>query len=43
MMLWSARMWKTLRDELRETVWLASLITGLSVLSVGLAVVLAAA
>jgi len=36
-------MWKTLRDELRETVLLASLVAGLSVLSVGLAVVLAAA
>ena len=34
-------MWKTLWDELREVVWLASLIAGLSVASVGLAVALA--
>ena len=36
-------MWNTLWEELREMVWLASLIGGLSVLGVGLAVALAAA
>ena len=33
----------TLRDELREIEWLASVISGLSVLGVGLAVTLALA
>lgn len=36
-------MWNTLWEELREVVWLASMIGGLSVLGVGLAVALAAA
>lgn len=36
-------MWNTLWDELREMVWLVSVIGGLSVLGVGLAVALAAA
>jgi hypothetical protein len=36
-------MWQTMWDELREMVWLASVIGGLSVLGVGLAVALAAA
>jgi hypothetical protein len=31
-------MWKTLWDELREMIWLASVIGGLSVVGVGLAV-----
>ena len=35
--------WSTLRDELREIAWLASIIGGLSVLSVGLAITLALA
>ena len=39
----SAHMWNTLWDELREMVWLASVIGGLSAIGVGLAVVLAAA
>jgi hypothetical protein len=33
-------MWNSLRDELREILWLASMIGGLSILGVGLAVVL---
>ena len=36
-------MWNTLWNELREMVWLASVIGGLSVVGVGLAVALAAA
>jgi hypothetical protein len=36
-------MWKSLFDELREMIWLASMIGGLSALGVGLAVALAAA
>lgn len=36
-------MWNTLWEELREVVWLASVVGGLSVLGVGLAVALAAA
>ena len=32
--------WSTFRDELREIAWLASIIGGLSVLGVGLAVTL---
>jgi len=35
--------WKAVRDELREIAWLASVIGGLSIAGVGLAVVLAAA
>ena len=34
-------MFKTLWDEFREVVWLASMIAGLSVATVGLAVALA--
>jgi hypothetical protein len=33
-------MWSTFRDELREIAWLASIVGGLSVLGVGLAVTL---
>jgi hypothetical protein len=33
-------MWSTLREELREIVWLASLVGGLSIAGVVLAVVL---
>jgi hypothetical protein len=36
-------MWKFWQEELREVAWLASMIGGLSVLGVGLAVALAAA
>jgi hypothetical protein len=36
-------MWNTVWDELREMIWLASLIGGLSAVGVGLAVALAAA
>jgi hypothetical protein len=36
-------MWNGLWDELREMMWLASVIGGLSVLGVGIAVALAAA
>ena len=36
-------MWNTFWEELREVVWLASVVGGLSVLGVGLAVALAAA
>jgi hypothetical protein len=36
-------MWNGLWDELREMMWLASVVGGLSVLGVGVAVVLAAA
>ncbi len=32
--------WSTFRDELREIAWLASIVGGLSVLGVGLAVTL---
>jgi hypothetical protein len=39
----SPQMWNTLWDEVREMVWLASLIAGLSALGVGLALALAAA
>jgi hypothetical protein len=35
------RIWSTLRDELREIAWLASIVGALSVLGVGLAVTLA--
>jgi hypothetical protein len=35
--------WKTVRDELREVVWLASTIGALSAAGVGLAVLLAGA
>jgi hypothetical protein len=34
-------MWSTLRDELWELLWLASLVSGLSVLAAGLAAALA--
>jgi hypothetical protein len=37
------RLWSTLRDELREIAWLASIVGGLSVLGVGLAITLALA
>ena len=37
------RLWRALHDELREILWLASIVSGLSVLGVGLAVVLALA
>jgi hypothetical protein len=30
--------WRTLRPELREMVWLASIVSGLSIVGVGLAV-----
>lgn len=36
-------MWKSFREEVGEMVWLASVVGGLSVLSVGAAVALAAA
>jgi hypothetical protein len=36
-------MWKSVLDEVREVVWLASLVGGLSALSAGIAVVVAAA
>jgi len=36
-------MWNSLFDELREMIWLASMIGGLSALGVGLAVAFAAA
>lgn len=36
-------MWKAVREELREVVWLASVIGGLSAAGVGLAIALAAA
>jgi|GEM_PF-2521422 len=36
-------MWKTVRQELREVVWLASVVGGLSVLGVAVAVAIAAA
>jgi hypothetical protein len=39
----STQMWNTIRDELREVVWLASVVGGLSVLGVAVAVTLAAA
>jgi hypothetical protein len=35
-------MWKSVLDEARELVWLASIIGGLSAVSVGIAVALAA-
>jgi hypothetical protein len=38
----SANMWITLWYELREIAWLASVVTGLSLAGVGLAVVVAA-
>jgi hypothetical protein len=37
------QVWKTVFEELREVVWLASVIGGLSVAGVGLAIALAAA
>ena len=36
-------MWKSLLEEVREVAWLASVVGGLSVVAVGLAVALAAA
>ena len=36
-------MWKSMREEMREVVWLVSIVGGLSVIGVGLAVALAAA
>jgi hypothetical protein len=36
------QIWNAVREELREVVWLASVIGGLSVAGVGLAVALAA-
>lgn len=41
--VWSVQMWNSLRDELREILWLVSMISGLSIMGVGLAVVLAQA
>jgi hypothetical protein len=38
----AGRMWNAVREELREVVWLASVIGGLSAAGVGLAVALAA-
>lgn len=35
-------MWKSVLDEAREVVWLASIVGGLSAAGVGLAIVLAA-
>jgi len=37
------QVWKAVREELREIAWLATVIGGLSVAGVGLAVALAAA
>jgi hypothetical protein len=37
------KMWSSLRDELREIVWLVMIIGGLSIMGVGLAVMLAQA
>jgi len=39
----SQQMWKAVQEELREIAWLATVIGGLSVAGVGLAVALAAA
>lgn len=36
-------MWNTIRDELREVVWVASVVGGLSLLGVAIAVALSAA
>jgi hypothetical protein len=36
-------MWSLVRDELREVFWLVTIIAGLSIMGVGLAVVLAQA
>jgi hypothetical protein len=35
-------MWKTIVDEVREVVWLASVVGGLSVVGVGIAIAIAA-
>jgi hypothetical protein len=35
-------MWKTIFDEVREVVWLASVVGGLSVVGVGIAIAIAA-
>ena len=40
---WSEFMWQTVLVELREMFWLVSVIAGLSVVGVGLAVALATA
>ena len=37
---WNARMWNLARNEIREVAYLAAMVSGLSVLGVGLAVVL---
>jgi hypothetical protein len=36
------RMWKTVLEEAREVVWLASIVGGLSAVGVGIAIALAA-
>jgi len=36
-------MWISVRDELRELLWLVTIIAGLSIMGVGIAVVLAQA
>jgi hypothetical protein len=36
-------MWSLVRDEVREVLWLVTIIAGLSIMGVGLAVVLAQA
>ena len=38
-----SQVWSSLRDELREIVWLASIVGGLSIMGVALAVILAQA
>jgi hypothetical protein len=35
-------MWKTIFDEVREVVWLASVVGGLSAVGVGIAITIAA-
>ena len=37
----SIQMWKSVLDEAREVVWLASIVGGLSVVGVGIAIALA--
>jgi hypothetical protein len=37
----SATMWRSIRSEVREIAWLASIVGGLSVVSVGIAIALA--
>jgi hypothetical protein len=36
-------MWTSVRDEMRELLWLVTIIAGLSIMGIGLAVVLAQA